>query len=70
MKEHSRELYAKRRTCVREKQNITISEKQQCSKNIPISICIKENTNIGNQKGNYSFTFSINLFTIISNAFK
>ena len=29
MKEHSRELYAKRKTCVREKQNITISEKQQ-----------------------------------------
>ncbi|KAL5550911.1 hypothetical protein UlMin_001087 [Ulmus minor] len=48
MKEHSRELYAKRRTYVCEKQNITISEKQQSSKNIPISICSYQNTKRNN----------------------
>ena len=55
MKEHSRELYAKRKTCVRETQNIALFKKQQYSKNIPTSICIRENTQNRNQKGKSSF---------------
>ena len=54
-KEHSRELYAKRKTYVCEKQNIPLFEKQQSSKNVPISISIRENTHIINQKGKSSF---------------